>query len=91
MDDNNWDLYGIDWTGPVPADGARIENGVDVPETVVPVTDEMRNELNETLYETNNKRGDIMDQYYVVRDYVKSYSQRRGSPDVKQSDIEQRK
>ena len=71
-EDNNWDLYGIDWTGPVPADGERIKSGVEVPETVVPATDEMRNELNETLHERNNQRGDSTEQYYVVRDYVKS-------------------
>ena len=70
-DNNNWDLYGIDWTGAIPMDGEANATTVEFPETVCAVDNEMRIELNETLFEIGNHHGDdIMEQYYVVRNCV---------------------
>jgi hypothetical protein len=72
-DSNNWDLFGIDWTGPIPMEGEAIATTLEVPETVFPVADEMRIELNETLSEISSHHGDdIMEQYYVVRNCVRA-------------------
>ena len=71
-EDTNWDLYGIDWTGPVPTENEITATTVDVPDTNLPVTEELRNELNERLTEINNGNGnDFVEQYYVVRDCVR--------------------
>ena len=74
-DNNN-----IDWTGPIPMDGEANATTVEVPETVYPVDNEMRIELNKTLFEIGNHHGDnIMEQYYVVRNCVKGIlSEQRG-------------
>ena len=70
---NNWDLHGIDWTGPIPMEDEAILTTVEVPETAFPVADDLRIELNETLSEINIHHGDdIMEQYYVVRNCVKA-------------------
>ena len=79
-DRNNWDLFGIDWTGPVPMGDEAIATTLEVPETVLPVADEMRIELNETLSEISSHHGDdIMEQYYIVRNCVRAIiSEQRG-------------
>ena len=72
-DNNNWEIYGIDWTGPIPMEDEAIASAVEVPETVFPVAEEVQIELEETLSEINNHRGDdIMEQYYVVRNCIKA-------------------
>ena len=79
-DSNNWDLFGIDWTGPIPMGDEAIATTLEVPETVFPVADEKRIELNETLSEISSHHGDdIMEQYYVVRNCVRAIiSEQRG-------------
>ena len=79
-DRNNWDLFGIDCTGPIPMQGEAIATTLEVPETVFPVADEMRIELNETLSEiSSHHEDDIMEQYYVVRNCVRAIiSEQRG-------------
>ena len=72
-DNNNWDLHGIDWTGPIPMEDEAVLTTVEVPKTMFPVADDMRIELNETLSEINIHHGDdIMEQYYVVQNCVKA-------------------
>ena len=44
-DNNNWDLCGVDWTGPILMDGEAIATTVKVPETICPFANEMRIEL----------------------------------------------
>lgn len=71
-DETNWDFYGIDWTGPVPADSETTTTIVEVPDTNFLVTEEMRYQLNERLTEINNDRGnDLVEEYYVTRDCIR--------------------
>ena len=71
-EDTNWNLYGIDWTGPVPTENEITATTVEVPDTYLPVSEEQRNELNERLTEINNDDGnDPVEQYFVVRDCVR--------------------
>ena len=72
-DNNTWDLYGIDWTGPIPMEDEAIATAVEVPDTVFPVAEEIQIELEATLSEINDHRGDdIIEQYYVVRNCIKA-------------------
>ena len=57
-DSNNWDLFGIDWTGPIPMGDEAIATTLEVPETAFPGADKMRIELNETLSELSSHHGD---------------------------------
>lgn len=71
-EDTNWDVYGIDWTGPVPAENEVTATIVEVPDTLFYVTEEVIDELNARLTEVNDDDGnDFVEQYYVVRDCVR--------------------
>lgn len=70
-EDTNWGLYGIDWTGPVPAENETTATIVEVPDTNYPVAEERGNELNERLAEIDHDGNDCVEHYYVVRDCVR--------------------
>ena len=73
-EDRNWDAYGIDWTGPIPAENEVTASTVEVPENLFTVNEEVVDQLYARLMEVNDTGGnvaDVAERYYVVRDYVK--------------------
>ncbi len=67
----DWNMYGIDWTGPVPSEEETI---VEVPDTNVPVVEERVHELNERLAGITHDGNDCVEYYYVARDCVKQFT-----------------
>ena len=61
----DWETYGIDWTGFVPAELEVEASTVEVPENIFSTNAEVINELNTILREVIDTNGDVIEQYYV--------------------------
>ena len=70
-EDTDWELYGIDWTGPAPYESEVSATIVEVPDNVFSLSQDVVDDLNRRLVEINNDDGNAVEQYYVARDFVR--------------------
>ena len=70
-EDTDWELYGIDWTGPASYESEVSATIVEVPDNVFSLSQDVVDDLNRRLAEINNDDGNAVEQYYVARDFVR--------------------